>query len=661
MLAALLLGALLDVPYMAQTPELCGGAAVAMVMRYWGARDVFPQDFTPLVNAAEHGIPTTTLTADVQRRGWQAMVPRVSDTNGRDLIRAGLTAGRPLIALIAVAPQTYHYVVIVGATDTDIVVHDPALAPFRVLRWTDFERAWSATDRWILLMLPPTAPPARAAPADVTPTDAAPTPCTAMVEHGVQLAIGGNAEESARVLTTAMALCPADPAPRRELAGLRFSQQRWAEAAALARGATRLAPSDTYAWQLAASSEYAGGAPIRALQAWNHAGEPRIDTVNIQGATRTPQPLIVRATGFEPRALLTPAALERAERRLQDLPAADNARVTYAPIADGRATINVFVDEHARAPQGKWAVANIGAHALIDRELRVDGANLIGAGDLVRASWRWAAHRPRVEASLALPSPRGLPGNIAFEAAWEEQTYAVTAPEHSTTLARDSRRRGSVRIGDWPTGWLRWQAGAALDHFNARGYASTDGALDLRLDRDRIAFSVRASTWMPMRGGASFSRTSLVAAWRSTVARAQPALSARASVAVASAAAPRALWPGAGTGQGRDDLLRAHPLLHDGIIDGAAFGRRVSQVTAEYARPLRFAPAGALAVAAFVDAARAWHRLNASAASPLYVDAGIGMRLSAPGARDAVRVDLAHGLRGGGLMLSAGWTIGWGR
>ena len=31
---------LLDVPYVAQTEALCGGASVAMVQRYWGARNV---------------------------------------------------------------------------------------------------------------------------------------------------------------------------------------------------------------------------------------------------------------------------------------------------------------------------------------------------------------------------------------------------------------------------------------------------------------------------------------------------------------------------------------------------------------------------------------------------------------------------------------------
>ena len=66
--------ALLDVPYVSQTPELCGGAAVAMVLRYWGERDVFPQDFAPLVGAGDGGILTGALASAVRDRGWQALV-----------------------------------------------------------------------------------------------------------------------------------------------------------------------------------------------------------------------------------------------------------------------------------------------------------------------------------------------------------------------------------------------------------------------------------------------------------------------------------------------------------------------------------------------------------------------------------------------------------
>jgi hypothetical protein len=117
MLAALLLSALLDVPYLAQPPALCGGAAVAMTMRYWGARDIFPQDFSPVVSAADGGIITTALVSDVRGRGWQALVLPIP-ADGRVVIDDALARGRPLIVLIEVAPRTYHYVVVVAPRRT---------------------------------------------------------------------------------------------------------------------------------------------------------------------------------------------------------------------------------------------------------------------------------------------------------------------------------------------------------------------------------------------------------------------------------------------------------------------------------------------------------------------------------------------------------------
>jgi len=104
--------ALLDVPYVSQTPELCGGAAVAMVLRYWGEREVFPQDFAPLVGAGDGGILTGALAAAVRDRGWEALVVPAADDPARTRIRSEIDRGRPLIALIEVGPRTYHYVVI---------------------------------------------------------------------------------------------------------------------------------------------------------------------------------------------------------------------------------------------------------------------------------------------------------------------------------------------------------------------------------------------------------------------------------------------------------------------------------------------------------------------------------------------------------------------
>jgi len=41
----------LDVPFIAQSESLCGGAAAAMVLRYWGERGLTAESFASLVDA----------------------------------------------------------------------------------------------------------------------------------------------------------------------------------------------------------------------------------------------------------------------------------------------------------------------------------------------------------------------------------------------------------------------------------------------------------------------------------------------------------------------------------------------------------------------------------------------------------------------------------
>jgi hypothetical protein len=125
--------------------------------------------------------------------------------------------------------------------------------------------------------------------------------------------------------------------------------------------------------------------------------------------------------------------------------------------------------------------------------------------------------------------------------------------------------------------------------------------------------------------------------------------------------APLALWPGAGTGQGRSGLLRAHPLVSDGMVTGPVLGRGLARTSLEHSRPLVRALRGRVSIAGFVDAARAWHRLDGLESSRLYVDAGAGLRVHGPASRGGLRVDVARGLRGGGTVVSAGWLETWPR
>jgi hypothetical protein len=208
-------------------------------------------------------------------------------------------------------------------------------------------------------------------------------------------------------------------------------------------------------------------------------------------------------------------------------------------------------------------------------------------------------------------------------------------------------------VSDWTRAGLRWGAAIAAER-----WSGTDRALSLsvsaqqRLADDRAFVEARAGTW---RGNPRTWTLGLEAEWRTTLRNEGDVWIGRGGIETVGADAPLALWPGAGTGQGRDVLLRAHPLLVDGVISGGAFGRRLFHAGVEWRRWLQpGVKAVRLAPAVFVDAAHSARGLESSNRRP-HVDVGGGLRVSVPGA-GVVRIDLARGLRDGAMALSFGWT-----
>ena len=156
------------------------------------------------------------------------------------------------------------------------------------------------------------------------------------------------------ILAGVRAQCPASSGPLRELAGVRFAQRRWNEAAALARQAVVLDPADAYAWDVLGSSLFMQDDPVGALRAWNRIGRPRLNTVRIDGLRRTRYQLVAEALHLESGDVLTSEAFARSRRLLNDLPDRAGARLTLRPEADGFATVDVVVNERSAgltAPQ----------------------------------------------------------------------------------------------------------------------------------------------------------------------------------------------------------------------------------------------------------------------------------------------------------------------
>src|SRR6185436_10848007 len=299
-----------------QSEDLCGGAAAAMVLRFWGVRGVDAESFTHLVDHRAGGIRTTDLIRELDGRGWAAAAVPGSEARLADEVNRN---GRPVLALIEDRPGAYHYVVVVGAPERGFIFHDPARSSYRVLPRGEFLARWRPASMWMALVAP--RPAASPEPLPVTPVaDARPAPdetrCEAMVANGVRLAEAGDYAGSERTLTSALSY--PGGAAYRELAGLRVIQKRWSDAASLAQTAVGADASDAYAWRLLATARFLQDDRSGALAALNRAGEPAIDTVQVIGLRRTRASVIERQIDVERGEVLTDGLFNRARRRLDD-------------------------------------------------------------------------------------------------------------------------------------------------------------------------------------------------------------------------------------------------------------------------------------------------------------------------------------------------------
>jgi hypothetical protein len=440
---------------------------------------------------------------------------------------------------------------------------------------------------------------------------------------------------------------------------MRFGAGDWEGSARLAEGALALDPGDSLASRLLAGSLFLSGDTRGALGAWNRLSEPHADLARIDGLSRTRYRTVADQIDLPPGRLLTPGRFLRARRRLEEMPIHSGSRLNLIPREGGRAQLDVAVLERPLLFAGAWDAGQTVLRGLVEREVAVNVASPTGNGELWTAGWRWWHTRPRVSLALAVPAAGGRPGVWRVEGYRDRQSYAAGAvPVPGGAPAQrwvtEERRRAALSFADWVASNLRVEGRAALDRWSGRGpHLSLEGKIETRSAADHLMLGLELAGWKSLDDRTRFAAAGILARW-SSKDRAHAGWRARAGVSSVTPDAPLALWPGAGTGSGRDLLLRAHPLLEDGVLTGRAFGRTLvhggleRQSRAWTVKPLR------LHWALFVDAARPWDPLDTKPV-PWQVDAGAGVRLAGMGSRGQFRMDLARGFDDGKVALSVGW------
>jgi ABC-type bacteriocin/lantibiotic exporter with double-glycine peptidase domain len=155
-------GIWLDVPFVKQTEDGCGSAAISMLMQYWNTHgmriDSQRADAATiqkqLYSRKARGIFASDMENYLKASGFKVFT---LDGNWTEL-QEHLKQGRPLIVSLqpGSANAPLHYVVVTGVDwqTNAAFIHDPARGKLLRVERADFEKQWRPNRNWMLLAVP---------------------------------------------------------------------------------------------------------------------------------------------------------------------------------------------------------------------------------------------------------------------------------------------------------------------------------------------------------------------------------------------------------------------------------------------------------------------------------------------------------------------------
>jgi ABC-type bacteriocin/lantibiotic exporter with double-glycine peptidase domain len=155
-------GVWLDVPFVKQSEDGCGSAAISMVLQYWSGHGVRVDAQRSDAGAIQkrlysrkaRGILASEMEDYFSGSGFQVFLLGGSWPD----LQEHLKQGRPLIVSLqpGSAKTPLHYVVVTGIDwqHDAVFVHDPARGKLLRIERSDFEKQWRSNRNWMLLAVP---------------------------------------------------------------------------------------------------------------------------------------------------------------------------------------------------------------------------------------------------------------------------------------------------------------------------------------------------------------------------------------------------------------------------------------------------------------------------------------------------------------------------
>jgi predicted double-glycine peptidase len=643
---ALLGASTLDVPFVAQRKDTCGAAALAMVLRYWGDDATHDEVASTLLSPELHGIAGSRLAEFARGRGLEAVAYRGDMANLREFVGKG----RPLIVAWDMGRGRYHDVVVVGFDDERhaVIVHNPAAGASRPVASAAFEKRWQGAGYWTLLV-------ARDSAAGAPPS------YEQLVAQGIAAGRGGHYEEAEESLRRAIDMAPSRPEARVELAGLRFLQEKYEDAAAGFASALIYQP-DSYAREMLAASLHLAGHTEDALKEWNRLGQPRLGEIQVKGLVHTRGHVVDRELALTPDGVLDLGRYRETRLRLEELGIFNRIALRPLPRELGHVDLEVdLVDRHGFGDRAQLAIQT--AVNAIRKKVVLRYFNLAGAGINLGVDYKWQQTQPHLAASLEWPRPFGLPANLHVNALGVRPMYDLG--ETFTMRARGADVLLRRVVGPGTVAEIGWRVRKRT--FSAVRTDAADGlvsgyqlGLDHRfVDRRRYRLDASAHFFQALAAlgsDVSFPLAQVALRYHGFIVLPDGKPIARTELAaqlIVGRGGPRTpldqmFTPGASSEM--DYPLRGHYVRSAGILGGTAIGPDLNLLNVELRQRITDRARFQLGAVAFYDGARL--DTTAQGGARKMNDVGLGLRLAIRGL--IVRLDHGRSLTGDGKNAWSG-------
>lgn len=292
--------------------------------------------------------------------------------------------------------------------------------------------------------------------------------------YGTALAKGDRWDEAAAAFDAGRRLAPREARFAVELAGVRFHQKRYGEAARLLRRARTLEPVGEYTHDFLATVYLLEGNTAAAIQEWNRIGKPQLAEVRTPAGLRTAPALLDRAFVFAPASQLKLNAWYDTQTRLDGLDVLSPFHLSLAARDDGRFDAELVAQERNGIGNSRWALAAM-LITLPFENVRLEYGNLRGNAVNFSAFYRWDAQKRRVETEISAPFERRaeLRTRAALELRDENwvvrDSFTGTAPALGSANMR--REAVDLSLASFARERQRWSAGVEISH---RDFRSVD-------------------------------------------------------------------------------------------------------------------------------------------------------------------------------------------